>query len=163
MLCMATPDGINAPQGMVLGNLYGLPSSGRNFSKAVDSIVLKLGYKNTPYDPEFFIKWIGGMSIMVTFHSDDFRWCGPPHILSEWDTLVAAFEASRYRVKDCTKEPFVGINVTSDELGNYYLDQRKLIESAVRAAKVSGAKVQKLPYSVDGPSLSKADNAKTEA
>ena len=34
MLCMATPDGIIAPQGMVLqvlGNLYGLPSSGRNF------------------------------------------------------------------------------------------------------------------------------------
>ena len=52
-------------------------------------------------------------------------------MISEWDTLVAAFEASRYKVKDCTKEPFVGINVTSDELGNYYLDQRKLIESAV--------------------------------
>ena len=68
---------------------------------------------------------------MVIFHSDDFRWCGPPHMLSEWDTLVAAFEASRYKVKDCTKEPFVGINVTSDELGNYYLDQKKLIESAV--------------------------------
>ena len=92
---------------------------------------MKLGYKNTPYDPKFFRKWIGGMPIMVIFHSDDFRWCGPPHMLSEWDTLVAAFEASRYKVKDCTKEPFVGINVTSDELGNYYLDQRKLIESAV--------------------------------
>ena len=63
MLCMATPDGIIAPKGMVLlvlGNLYGLPSSGRNFSKAVDAIVLKLGYKNTPYDPKFFCKWIGG-------------------------------------------------------------------------------------------------------
>ena len=66
-------------------------------------------------------------------------------------------------VKDCTKEPFVGINVTTDEKGNYYLDQKKLIESAVKAAKVSKAKVQKLPYPLDGPSLSKADNAKTEA
>ena len=54
----------------------------------------------------------------------------------------------------CTKEPFVGINVTSDEKGNFYLDQKKLIENA--AAKVSGAKVQKLPYPLDGPSLSKA-------
>ena len=34
---------------------------GRNFSKAVNAIVLKLGYKNTPYDPKFFCKWIGGM------------------------------------------------------------------------------------------------------
>ena len=55
------------------------------------------------------------------------------------------------------------INVTSDEKGNFYFDQRKLIESAVKAAKVSRAKVQKLPYPTDGPSLSKADNAKTEA
>ena len=35
--------------------------------------------------------------------------------------------------------------------------------SAVKAAKVSGAKVQKLPYPLDSPSLSKVDNAKTEA
>ena len=90
MLCMATPDGIIAQKGMVLqvlGNLYGLPSSERNFSKAVEAIVLKLGYKKTPYDPKFFCKWIGGM---LVFHSDDFRWCGPPHLLSEWDSLVAA-------------------------------------------------------------------------
>ena len=36
--------GIIAPKGMVLqvlGNLYGLPSSGRNFSKAVDILDLK--------------------------------------------------------------------------------------------------------------------------
>ena len=44
--CMATPEGIIAPKGMVLqvlGSLYGLQSSGRNFSKAVDAIVFKLG------------------------------------------------------------------------------------------------------------------------
>ena len=57
----------------------------------------------------------------------------------------------------------MGINVTSDEKGNFYVDQKKLIESAVKAAKVSGAKVQKLPYRLDCPSLSNADNAKTEA
>ena len=45
----------------------------------------------------------------------------------------------------------MGINVTSDEKGNFYLDQKNLRESAVKAAKVSGAKVQKLPYPLDGP------------
>ena len=84
-------------------------------------------------------------------------------MLAEWVKLVAAFEASRYKVKDCTKEPFVGINVTTDEQSNYYLDQKKSIESVVKAAKVSGAKVQKLPYPLDGPPLSKADSAKNEA
>ena len=57
----------------------------------------------------------------------------------------------------------MGINLTLDEKGNFYLDQKKFIESAGKAAKVSGAKVPKLPYPLDGPSLSKADNAKTEA
>ena len=33
--------------------------------------------------------------------------------------------------------------------GNFYLDQKNLIESPVKAAKVSGAKVQKLPYPLD--------------
>ena len=65
--------------------------------------------------------------------------------------------------KDCTKESFVGINVTSDTQGNYYLDQKDKIEGLVKAARVTGAKVQKLPYSLDGPSLSNADNTKDAA
>ena len=87
----------------VLGNLYGLPSSGRNFSKAVDAIVNSLGYKSTPFDPKFFCKWIEGRPILLMFHSDDFRWCGTSNMIAEWDTLVASFEAARYKVKDCTK------------------------------------------------------------
>ena len=76
VLCMATSEGFVTSPGIVLqvlGNLYGLPSSGWNFSKAVNVIVLKLGYKNTPYDPKFFCKWIDGMPALVIFHSDDFR------------------------------------------------------------------------------------------
>ena len=37
------------------------------------------------------------------------------------------------------------------------------IEGLVKAARVTGAKVQKLPYPLDGPSLSNADNAKDAA
>ena len=85
------------------------------------------------------MKWIKGMPILVTFHSDDFRWCGPPDLIEEWNILVAAFEASKYKVKDCTKELFVGINVTTDEKGNYYLDQKKAVEGVVKVAKLTGA------------------------
>ena len=84
-------------------------------------------------------------------------------MIAEWDILFASFEAARYKVKDCTKEPFVGVNVTSDNPGNYYLDQKKPIEGVAQAAKVSGCKVQKLPYPLEGPPLSKADDAKDEA
>ena len=139
-----------------------LPSSGGNFSQAVDTIVLKLGYKDGIQSS--FASGSMGYPHYLAFHSDDFRWwCGPPHLLSEWNSLVAAFEASRYKVKGYSKEPFLEIKITSDEKGKFYLDQKKLIESAVRAAKVSEVKVQKLPYPLDCPSLSKADNAKTEA
>ena len=61
-------------------------------------------------------------------------------MLSEWDALIAAFAALRYKVKDCTKEPFVGINITSDKKANFYLDQEELFESVVKAAKVSRAR-----------------------
>ena len=164
-LFMDTPQGFIAPEGMILqilGNVYGLPASGRNFSKAVDVIVLSLGYMNTPFDLKFFYKWIDGFPMLLMFHSDDFRWCGPPHLLAEWDTLVAAFEKAKYQVKDCTDAPFVGINVTHDQEGNYYLDQTKTIEGIVKAANLRGAKTEKLPYPMDGPSLSKLDNAANE-
>ena len=62
-------------------------------------------------------------------------------MLSKWDVL-----GSRYKVKDCTNEPFVGITVTFDKDDNYYLDQKRAIEGVVKAAKLSGAKIQKLPY-----------------
>ena len=58
------------------------------------------------------------MPILVILYPGDFIWNGQPHLLAEWDILVAAFEAARYKVKDCTKEPFVDINVTSDTQGN---------------------------------------------
>ena len=166
VLCMSPPEGFVAPPGMVLqvlGNLYCLPSSGRNFSKAVDVSVLKLSYKNTPYVPKFFCKWIDGIPILVMFHSDDFRWIGPRNMLSEWDALVQAFEGSKYKVEDCTNEPFVGINVTTDKEGNYYLDQKRAIEGVINAARLSRAKIQKLPYPLDGKSLSKEDNVKDDA
>ena len=130
-----------------------MPSSGRNFSKAVDAIVKALGYMSTPYDPKFFVKWIEGMPILVMFHS-------PPDMIGEWDKLVAAFKASKYKVKDCTKEPFFGISVTTDDQGNYYLDQKKAIEGVAKVAKVQGNTPQKIPYPIEGESLSKKDNAK---
>ena len=70
---------------------------------------------------------------------------------------------SRYKVEDCPNEPFVGITVTFDKDDNYYLDQKRAIEGVVKAAKLSGAKIQKLPYPLDGKSLSKEDNAKDDS
>ena len=84
-------------------------------------------------------------------------------MLSERDALVKAFEGSMYKVKDCANEPFVGITVTFDKDGNYFLDQKRAIEGVVKAAKLSGAKIQKLPYPLDGKSLSKEDNAKDDS
>ena len=70
-------------------------------------------------------------------------------MLSERDALVH-IEGSKYKVKDCTNKPFVGINVTADKEGNYYLDQKRAIEGVIKAASVSGAKIQQIPYPLDG-------------
>ena len=76
--------------------------------------------------------------------------------------IVKAFVGTRYKVKNFTNEPFVGITVTFEKDGNYYLDQKRAVEGVVKAAKLSGAKIQKLPYPLDGKSLSKEDNAKDD-
>ena len=77
--------------------------------------------------------------------------------------FAKTFEGSKHKVKDCTNEPFVGINVTNDKEGNHYLDQKRAVEGDIKAARLSGAKIQKLPYSLDGKSLPKEDNAKDDA
>lgn len=59
---------------------------------------------------------------------------------------IAAFKVSSYKVKDCTK-----LYYYCKEKGNYYLYLEILSENVVKAAGVSGAKVQKLPYPLDGP------------
>jgi hypothetical protein len=65
-----------------VGNLYGFQSAGQSFSKEFDKYLRECGYKNTPWDPKFFFKWIKGKPIIVIAHSDDFRWFGPPDLIS---------------------------------------------------------------------------------
>ena len=77
--------------------------------------------------------------------------------------LSHIFRGSQVQGQGLYKATSDRINVTSDNQGNYYLDQKKSIEGVVKAAKVSGCKVQKLPYPLEELSLSKANNAKDEA
>ena len=51
------PDGYPIPHGMciqAIGNLYGFPPAGQNFSIEFDKCVTECGYMNTPWDLKFF-------------------------------------------------------------------------------------------------------------
>ena len=160
-----TPQGYSIQQGCVMqavGNLYGFPPAGQNFSKQFDKCLRESGYDNTPWDPKFFYKWIKGLPIIVIAHSDDFRWFGPPEYLSEWDDLVATFNKYKYEVTDATNKEFVGIHIYHDEDFNYYMDQTRMITAIVAEANMTGAPDAKLPYPTDGPALSKEDSATEE-
>lgn len=157
-----SPKGYDVPPGyciQAVGNLYGFPPAGQNFSKKFDECVMKCGYKNTPWDLKLFFKWIRGSPIVVIAHSDDFRWFGPQSMLHEWDLIVKAFTTEGYKVKDCSDAEFVGINITRDEEGNYFMDQTRMIKEIIKESHATGAKQEHLPYPLEGPSLSKADNA----
>ena len=41
-----------------VGNLYGFPPAGQNFSIEFDKCVKEMGYLNTPWDLKLFYKWI---------------------------------------------------------------------------------------------------------
>lgn len=75
-----------------IGNLYGFPPAGQNFSKEFDKCVNECGYNNTPWDLKFFYKWTEGRIMLLIAHSDDFRWFGDKTDLKEWDKLTKNFE-----------------------------------------------------------------------
>ena len=70
-----TPQGYNIPENMCIqavGNLYGFPPAGQNFSLEFDKCVKECGYKNIPWDLKLFYKWKNGEPILPIAHSDDF-------------------------------------------------------------------------------------------
>ena len=81
-----TPKGIEVPPGMCIqavGNLYGFPPAGQNFSIEFDKCVIEMGYVNTPWDLKLFFKWVNEKPILVIAHSDDFRWFEAEDVLYE--------------------------------------------------------------------------------
>ena len=83
-----TPQGYKIRPGYVIkavGNFYGFPPSGKNFSKAFDICIRECGYENTPWDLKLFFKWKKNKPIIIIAHSDDFRWFGSKENLDEWD------------------------------------------------------------------------------
>ena len=159
---LKTPEGYTIPKGMcmeALGNLYGFPPAGQNFSKEFDKCVTECGFKNTPWDLKFFIKWKNNRPILLIAHSDDFRVFCDKRDLSEWDALVINFNKHKYKVTDCSDKEFVGIRITKDEDHNYYMDQHRMIDDILKELNVTGAKGERLPYPMDENKLSRLDNA----
>ena len=142
-----------------IGNLYGFPPAGQNFSIEFDKCVIKCSYKNTPWDLKFFYKWKNDKPMLLIVHSDDFRWFVDKEQMDEWKLLVDTFEKHKYKVSDVTDSEFVGIRITRDEQYNYYMDQTRMVEEIVKEAQLSQAKNKKLPNPLQGPPLSKLDNA----
>ena len=149
---------------VAVGNLYGFPPAGQNFSKEFDKCLAEAGYKNTPWDLKLFFKWTPeGKPMIVIAHSDDFRWFGPQENTHEWDDLVTTFNKHGYEVTNATDKEFVGIRITRDEDFNYYMDQHGMIDSIIKEANMTGAKDEHLPYPSDAqqPPITKKDCANT--
>ena len=162
-----TPQGYTCPPGFcfqAVGNLYGFPPAGQNFSVEFDKCIMECGYLNTPWDLKFFIKWTrDGLPMLIIAHSDDFRWFGPPDRLDEWDLIIKTFNDHKYEVTDATDKEFVGIRIQRDPDGTYYMDQHRMIECIIKEANMTGSRDMHLPYPTHDqePPLSKLDNAST--
>ena len=160
-----TPQGYSIPHDMciqAIGNLYGFPPAGQNFSVEFDKCVKECGYINTPWDLKFFHKWVDNLSILLIVHSNDFRWFGSKKNLKEWQILIDTFEKHKYKVTDVSENEFVGINITRDEQFNYFMNQTRMIEDIITEAQMKNARDEDLPYPLHGEKLSKNDNATAE-
>jgi hypothetical protein len=111
-----TPQGYQGRPGFVIqaiGNLYGFPPAGQNFSIEFDKCLAEAGYKNTPWDLKLCFKWTAAKKPMIIIaHSDDFRWFGPEENLDEWDNVIKIFNKHGYQVTDATDKEFVGIRIS---------------------------------------------------
>jgi hypothetical protein len=142
-----------------LGNVYGNPTSGQNFSIKLDKCVKECGYKNTPWDPKLFHKWNEKRVIILIVQSDGFRWFGDKKDLNEWDALIKNSNKHKFKVTDCSDKEFVGIRITCDENYNYFMDQTKMVEEKIDGIGMKNAKDESLPSPLDKTSLSKLENA----
>ena len=136
-----------------LGNLYGFPPAGQNFSKEFDKCVKECGFKNGKkllkfFFFKFFIKWKNNRPILLIAHSDDFRVFCDKRDLSEWDALIINFNKHKYKATDCSDKEFVGIRITEDDDYNYYTDQHRMIDDILKELNVTGAKGERLPYPI---------------
>ena len=162
-----TPQGYTTPHNMCIqavGNLYGFPPAGQNFSIEFDKCVIECGYLNTPWDLKFFYKWKNNKPLLIIVHSDDFRWFGDKEELEEWYILVKNFEKHKYKVTDVTDNEFVGIKITIDKDHNYYMDQTRMINEILKEAHMLNEKDERLPYPnpQQEKQISKEDNATEE-
>ena len=142
-----------------VGNLYGFPPAGHNFSVEFDKCVEECGFKNTPWDLKFFYKSKNNRPVLLIAHSDDFRVFCDKRDLSEWDALVDNFNKHKYKVKDCSEKDFVGIKILRNKDYNYFMDQHRMIDNILKELNVTRAKGERLPYPMDLPKISRKDNA----
>ena len=62
------PQGYTIPDGMCIeavGNLFGFPPAGQNFSIEFDKCVMQCGFKNTPWNLKLFYKWKNNRPILL--------------------------------------------------------------------------------------------------
>ena len=148
-----TPIAIHTPEGwycspgyvyMVYGNLYGLATAGNTFSKSFDECIDECSFDSTPSDSKIFWKWHedGQITILIA-HSDDFRMFFDIKHQEEYDGFCAALVKRGYKIMVTTDKPFVGLEISQDEDGHYYMSQKLFKKQVIKLAVKSRST---LPY-----------------
>ena len=143
-IAVHTPEGYYCPPGkvyMVYGNLYGLATAGNTFSTSFDECVTAAGFTSSPWDPKCFWKWHPDDKVTIIMaHSDDFRCFYDPAHKDEYTTFSGLLEKKNYKIKITTDKPFVGIQISRDADGNYYMDQAFFKRQIGKLAKLENLK-----------------------
>lgn len=108
--------------------MYGLKQSSRQWNSVLNNELLKYGLKRSKVDPCVYVKWRNGaLALIVAIYVDDFL------LFWKCDDEVRAiklFLSSAFKMKDMgTAKNCVGLRISRDPIGNYYLDQSIFIQS----------------------------------
>lgn len=124
-------------------SLYGLKQAARAWNQRLHEVLVADGYERCEADPCLYRKRVGGKWCYVLVYVDDLI------VASEDERIVGALKLVLQKNFKITSlgdiKLYLGIEVDRDENGDFFISQRKYIESVVQSAGLQDAKASSVP------------------
>ena len=124
-------------------SLYGLKQAARQWNQEIHRVLIASGCKQSKIDKCLYTMNKSGEICYVIIHVDDLLIAGSSDLIIK--SLVVNIQ-KEFEVKDLGEvKQYLGIDVTKDAEGNFYLGQSKYIDKAIVTAGQVDARISKIP------------------
>lgn len=127
-------------------SLYGLKQAARQWNNEIHRVLSEIGCDRSNEDQCLYSLKRNKETAYIIIHVDDLLIAGSNNKIIDF---ISTKIGKEFEIKDLGEvSQFLGIDVSKDEYGNYFLGQQKYIDKAVIAAGQADAKNSKIPIDV---------------